>query len=1150
MAVQMEGLSFEIDAKTGDTAKQLDALADSLGRIKQAVAGGMKMTSAANQISKLNNALAGMKSTSVSRLRDLGDAFGKLSKAGSINIPSTLPKRISEISNAAGGISQDSIDKLKALSDALQGFKGLTGVKIPNVSTAQADTVQTPSEAVSDAAQDIPSVDATPVDNVGKSLSEMNSQAKKGVGIFHELGARIKSLGNTGVDKAATGIASLAKNAAQLPMLFGTRLASSMRQATSSVGGLFSGLVRIAKFRLFRTIIKLFTEGMSKGLENLYYWSQMAGNQFSASMDRIATASQYVSNSFAAMAAPLLDTLSPVIDFIADKIVALFNMINQVIARLTGKSTYIAAKKVAATWQDAADSAGKGAAGAAKKATDEIKKYVLGFDELNILGSTDKSSSGGGGGSGSGGGGGGGNGVGAMFEELPIDSGLANFADQIKELIANADWEGLGRTLGDKVNGLIEMVPWADWGKKFGFAINGAVQTAYFFLDEVNFRNLGNHVAEFINNALAEINFEYVGRLLVKPLLSLVDFIIGVVEDLDWGLVAKSLHDFFIGVFHEVSDWLDKYDWENLGETLYTKVKDFFTNLHADEIADAFWEMMGKAVRAAALTVKGFFNGVSEDIKKWWNEEIQGETFEETATNLWDAIGKGIQKYAPDNLYKTYIIDPFMNGLIGEDKWEDLQQVGKDIMAQIQKGIEDVLGVTWVKEHIIEPLTDNSHITLGDLIGDPLVSGTLGTGAVAGAATNRTVTVDFLGNQTESFTQGKKAFEGIVDSSAEKTLVGGVTKLFKDAKEQFEEVRNGTATKTVDANVDSSFTRGKSEFDGLKNNSATKTISGYQDKAFATVRDAFAKVVSNTAKKTATAGVTKDFNTVKGWYHGIYSNSAKKTVYGNPTAGFKTTRSWYLGVNSNSATKTTYGNQTRSFKDAKSAYNGLQTKGVTVSVSTSGTGKLDSMQRKIDSITRGLKKMKNVNVTPGRASGGVFEHGAWHSIPQYASGTTNAGSMFIAGERGPELVGHVGGRTEVLNRSQLASTMYASVRNAMAEVGSATVGALASAMAASTQALSHAVLYSGQQTSDSVSSAMDGVTFTEQPAPRDDSSDIMRTMMTATAERQNQLLREQNGLLRQLLDKPMTAEITTKSVRDALSRQNRRDGRTVVPVSN
>lgn len=58
------------------------------------------------------------------------------------------------------------------------------------------------------------------------------------------------------------------------------------------------------------------------------------------------------------------------------------------------------------------------------------------------------------------------------------------------------------------------------------------------------------------------------------------------------------------------------------------------------------------------------------------------------------------------------------------------------------------------------------------------------------------------------------------------------------------------------------------------------------------------------------------------------------------------------------------------------------------------------------------------------ASGGVITDSIWKATPKYAGGTNNAhGSMFIAGEAGAELVGHINGRTEVMNRFQLASVM-------------------------------------------------------------------------------------------------------------------------------
>ena len=67
-----------------------------------------------------------------------------------------------------------------------------------------------------------------------------------------------------------------------------------------------------------------------------------------------------------------------------------------------------------------------------------------------------------------------------------------------------------------------------------------------------------------------------------------------------------------------------------------------------------------------------------------------------------------------------------------------------------------------------------------------------------------------------------------------------------------------------------------------------------------------------------------------------------------------------------------------------------------------------------------------------KAEGGTYYNGTWHAIPQYASGgSPSHGTMFVAGERGAEAVGHINGRTEVLNQSQMASVMYDAVLSGM-----------------------------------------------------------------------------------------------------------------------
>lgn len=71
--------------------------------------------------------------------------------------------------------------------------------------------------------------------------------------------------------------------------------------------------------------------------------------------------------------------------------------------------------------------------------------------------------------------------------------------------------------------------------------------------------------------------------------------------------------------------------------------------------------------------------------------------------------------------------------------------------------------------------------------------------------------------------------------------------------------------------------------------------------------------------------------------------------------------------------------------------------------------------------------------------GGFIDNGQaqfWKNIPMYANGTTNAGlhgSMFVAGENGAEMVGHINGQTEVLNRSQIAMAMKNAVVSGMSQ---------------------------------------------------------------------------------------------------------------------
>ena len=74
-----------------------------------------------------------------------------------------------------------------------------------------------------------------------------------------------------------------------------------------------------------------------------------------------------------------------------------------------------------------------------------------------------------------------------------------------------------------------------------------------------------------------------------------------------------------------------------------------------------------------------------------------------------------------------------------------------------------------------------------------------------------------------------------------------------------------------------------------------------------------------------------------------------------------------------------------------------------------------------------------------KAMGGVYNGKSWSNIPQYANGgAPSHGSLFWAGENGAEIVANSNRRTEVLNRSQIASSIYSAVVSAMSQFNGGT----------------------------------------------------------------------------------------------------------------
>lgn len=915
MAVEIEGLEFQIQSDSDKAAKGVDALADSFEKLKKSLKGNAGLNGVSKKLEAINSAKD--KLTGMEKLESLAKALNQLN---AVKISPTISKKLTDIGSAINTITPAAVQNVSNLATALQRMQGL---QVPNLrgltsgrrtssansapapATAPASTGASAAAATSGMTQYTQSVTGANTATNGF----MNTLRNLG-GVFSRAFSALGGATLKGLKGSLNGITSAAKAAItagkKLGSTFGSKLAAQVKKTTSGLGKLGYAFKQVLLYQGLSSLIYGFANAMKEGINNLYQYSSLMGGQFKSSMDSLATSFQYLKNSMGAMVSPIINALAPAIDFLIDKFVALLNIVNQFFARLTGASTYTAAKKSAASYGDTISDT----AGTAKKAAKEIKDATTGIDELNIISQNDNS--------GSGGGGAGGKDYGSMFEQLPIENSISEFADKLKAAFEAGDWKELGTLLGEKFNEIVDSIDWSGIGHKIGYGLNGAIQTAYWFLDTADFTNLGAHIAELLNAALSEIDFTYAGRLMVKWFTILPDLIIGFLSELDWGLVGKSISDFIIGAFDEATKWLNSYNWSDLGSLLWQKIKDLFTNIDWGGIASSIFTFLGTAIRSCVEFLGGFFGSIGKDIKNWWDKEIAGEDWKETAVNLLNAIGKGfadIGSWVMDNM-----IDPLFNALVGEEKWAEFKQAGRDLWNGFTQGVQEFFDDpgAWIKQHIVDPFVKwfkdlfgiHSPSTVMKEIGQYVVEGFLEGinffSSIAG-------TVKKWGSSVvEWFTKGEDG-KGIVEHFKE--IAGNIISGFKD--------KVGSTYTTVKTNVTTWASKVKewftsNSFGGVNLSTfatyANETIEGFKSKigsAYTNVKTnitTWASKVKEWFTSSSYGGVNyQNFstfanNTIEGFKSKI--GSAYTTVKTNVTTWASKVKEWFQSENSNDSWST------------------------------------------------------------------------------------------------------------------------------------------------------------------------------------------------------------------------------------------------------
>ena len=826
------------------------------------------------------------------------------------------------------------------------------------------------------------------------------------VGAFDDLPSKVKPKIATLGNAVKSGLKSALGTAGKVMVAPFTatmnKLSSSLKTFTGKFHGLLGKIANVAIYRAAGIGLELISDGFKEGIENLYKWDSIASGSFQKTMDSLATSMQYLKNSFGALVAPLLQAVAPAIELITNKIVECVNWFNQLLSSMTGKTTYYKALRKPAEYTDNYADAMDKAAQSTKKAEKEAKKWILGFDEINRLGSNKDSSNAS-------------NKLDAaekfkeeydgMFEEVPIEQNISDLAQRMKDAIENQDWRGLGTLLGNKVNDAINSIPFGEYGKRFGEAMNGVVQTGYWTLKTIDFTNIGAKGAEFCNEFMRAFDFEYLGRFLVRGLTSCFDTMIGFFTNLDFGLVAKSISDFFLGVYREANEWIESIDWGNLGLTVYTKIKDFLTNIDWSGLTYEMFRFLGNTIRAHVDFLCGFFGGIWDDVAAWWARDIKADTFTGVVSNLWKAVTTAIGNIGA--WVKANIIDPFMNALIGKENWDKCQKEIQKRIDQIKKPFEALK--RWI-DNLVQGW-QNFWNGVANFFGFG--------GRNDNKNNNVDLSVNYHANTYDPLT--RSAVDGKAHS-VNSTVSYDAYNISRSpmATAAF----NGeTYQANATANVSDKNTSRNKQFGSMYETGSVKTSMNTNISTTNKAGTATQKALIDDGKVNGSmpVGMTAVNNA---------NTNTTKSLISNGRANAELPTSINPNINTSSQTTSEllqWGSATGNF--------GVDVHNRTYSnINTFLTGNSAGV---VDVTMRLTKKNSGFMAQGGQmyftemATGGAFHNGRWHEIPQYARGTLNAGSMFVAGEAGPELVGHIGSRTEVLNQSQLGSVMYNSVQRAM-----------------------------------------------------------------------------------------------------------------------
>lgn len=543
------------------------------------------------------------------------------------------------------------------------------------------------------------------------------------------------------------------------------RSSNTSMAAIKKLTKVFTSFGARIKSMLKRRFISSIISGATDGIKNLM---QVSPELYSA-ITSISASLSRLKNSFGTAFAPIITAAAPALIYLIDLLADAFTKVGMLIAALTGATSFKRAVKVQEDYSQALDDTAKSA--------NKASKALAGFDELNNTTSNDVADSGTNT-----------NPASDMFEDVPIDSGIANFAQKLKDLLLGGDYEGLGDLLAQKINGifqkinkavdwenvgpaitafvdgftrtfnaLVDGIDWALIGDTFAKGINTIIYTVYLLATGIDWANLGASLMTGLNSLVYGIDWTMLGVTIGTLFQSSLDFINAVVYTFDYAALATGFGDSINGAFAAIN-------WAMLGDTISTGIKNAFKFVKklvktinfkqiGTDVAKALnkidWAgIFGDLAGMLSSLLAGAFDlliGFAEELD--WNKLGKDvfDSLEAIIKNIdWNRlVSKAFELLGAvfwgSGAFFTGLFDKIYSAL--QNSWDSVSDYYMDKIAEaggnIGEGIllgivEAFLGIgMWVREHIFQPFIDAFCEVFG-IASPSTVMATLGGFLIAG----------------------------------------------------------------------------------------------------------------------------------------------------------------------------------------------------------------------------------------------------------------------------------------------------------------------------------------------------------------------------------------------------------------------------------